>query len=422
MTSAPPDAVRGTIYSEWRRHWRIGGAVMTSTALGYTVWPTISSLFVEPLQQAFGWTRGQIALTFYSTMVASLFAPVIGRIVDRIGVRRVLLPALALVAFGYLLLALLPGSLPSYYAVSVFLAVSGMATSAVTYAKLVTGTFRDTRGSALAIVRSGLAVAAIILPPLLVAATAAWTFRAGFLILAGLILFVALPICWAWVPRHSIAVADMASSSSGPEPTIELIKNPRVVILCLAAALNYAPVVAILTQLKPLGIANGLTSEVAVAAVSAIGLAAFAGAFLSGLLIDRFWAPGVAFLLNMASAGGCLLLLFGGSSPSLFLIGVLLIGIGQGAEIDIVAFIIARWFGLRSYSTIYGFTALTIAMFIAVAAGSIGMVYDHFGSYDPAIVICAASFVAAALLYLAMGRPPGSARVDSPPSPKLTPA
>ena len=406
MITGQPDTARATIYSEWRHNWRIGGAVITSTALGYTVWPTASSLFVEPLQQAFGWTRGQIALTFYATIVASLFAPMIGGVVDRIGVRRVLLPALALVALGYVLLALLPGSLYSYYAVSVFLAVSGMATSAVTYAKLVSSTFRDNRGSALAIVRSGLAIAAIVLPPLLVAVMAAWTFRAGFLMLAGLILFIALPICWAWVPRHSAAVTDTTSPPSRPEPAFELLKNPRVVILCLAAALNYAPVVAILTQLKPLGMANGLTSEVAVAAVSAIGLAAFAGAFLSGLLIDRFWAPGVAFLLNVASAGGCLLLLFGGANPSLFLVGVLLIGVGQGAEIDIVAFIIARWFGLRSYSTIYGFTALTIAMFIAVGAGSIGMVYDHFGSYDHALAICTASFIMAAVLYLAMGRAP----------------
>jgi len=92
--------------------------------------------------------------------------------------------------------------------------------------------------------------------------------------------------------------------------------------------------------------------------------------------------------------------------PALFYGAVLMIGLGQGAEIDIVAFMIARYFGLRSYATIYSLSTLGIALGVAMGASLIGMAYDHFGGYDIALMACSGSFFLAALFYLMMGRYP----------------
>ena len=137
-----------------------------------------------------------------------------------------------------------------------------------------------------------------------------------------------------------------------------------------------------------------------------MGAAAAFGALFSGLLVDRFWAPAVAFALNIAPALGCLVLLQADVPPSLFYAAVALIGLGQGAEIDIVAFMIARYFGLRSYATIYALSTLGISLGVAAGASLIGRAYDHFGNYDLAIMIASASFALAAFCYLAMGRYP----------------
>jgi predicted MFS family arabinose efflux permease len=173
--------------------------------------------------------------------------------------------------------------------------------------------------------------------------------------------------------------------------------------------LNYVPVVSLLSQMKPLAVSKGLDAATAVGAVSAMGLAAAAGALLSGVLVDRFWAPAVAFVLNALPAIVCLVLLQGQVPPAVFLGAVVLVGLGQGAEIDIVAFMIARYFGLRSYATIYGLSTLGIALGVACGATLIGRAYDAFGNYDIALMAASASFAIASVLYLAMGRYPPEA-------------
>jgi predicted MFS family arabinose efflux permease len=90
-------------------------------------------------------------------------------------------------------------------------------------------------------------------------------------------------------------------------------------------------------------------------------------------------------------------------------IAILLVGLGQGAEIDIVAYMIARYFGLRSYATIYGITVLGISLGAAAGATLIGKAYDHFGSYNPSLIAASTSFALAAFCYLAMGRYPKEA-------------
>jgi len=85
---------------------------------------------------------------------------------------------------------------------------------------------------------------------------------------------------------------------------------------------------------------------------------------------------------------------------------VALVGVGQGVEIDLVAFMTARYFGLRNYATIYGFCVLVIGIFTNVAAVAIGRMYDRFGDYNLALGIAAGSFAIAAGCYLMMGRYP----------------
>lgn len=77
-------------------------------------------------------------------------------------------------------------------------------------------------------------------------------------------------------------------------------------------------------------------------------------------------------MLNALPAVGCLFLLNDSVPAAVFYGAILLIGLGQGAEIDIVAFMIARYFGLRSYGTIYGLSTLGIALGVALGASAIG--------------------------------------------------
>ena len=417
-TSSKPDrgSALPSIIREWKHSWRQGIASLLGGAVAFSVWAAVSSLFIQPLQDAFRWSRGDISFAFSAGLISAFAAPVIGRIVDRFGVRPVLIFGLVMTAACYVLLALMSGSLTYYYAVYFAFTIFGMCTTGITYTRVISGAFHDTRGSALAIVRSGLALSGALLPILLFASLTRWGFAGAFLTLAALILLVSLPLAWFWIPSRHKEVRHPKAKHSGPSDGWSiLLRKPKVLLICLASALNYAPVIAIMTQLMPLAQSKGMTAELAVGAVSFLGIAAVGGALLSGLLVDRFWAPMIAFILNITPAIGCLLLLPDTVTPWMLYASVLMIGLGQGAEIDIVAYMIARYFGLRSYATIYGLSVLAIALSVAVAASAIGQAYDYFGSYNVPLICASVSFALAAFSYLLMGRYP-EGDPDAPPT------
>lgn len=397
----------GLVLAEWRKAWRPGVAALVAGSFGYSLFSAVSSLFVEPLQAQFGWSRGDIAFVHSFGLITAFAAPVVGRLTDRKGVRPVLLLGLLLTALGYVLLSLMKGSLTYYYVVYFLFSMAGMATTGITVTRVISGAFERTRGTALALARSGLAIAGAVVPQILFPVIVHAGTQGGYLILGGLILLLAFPLVWLWVPSRA---ADLRAGRilvhAPADGWLLLLGKPKVRILIAASVFNYVPVVSLLSQMKPLAISKGLDAVTAVGAVSMMGLAAACGALLSGVLVDRFWAPAVAFVLNALPAVGCLFLLQVDVPPAIFLGAVVLVGLGQGAEIDIVAFMIARYFGLRSYATIYGLSTLGIALGVACGASLIGLAYDAFGNYDVALMAASASFALASVLYLSMGRYP----------------
>lgn len=413
MSQYKPHSQLGLIVDEWRNAWRPGLASLIGGSVSYSLYMTMSSLFVEPLQATFGWSRGEIAVANYAGLITAFAAPLIGGLVDRLGVKPVLLTGLLMTSLCYVLLSLISGSLGYYYATYFLLNLFGMATTGITFTRIITGAFHRTRGTALAIARTGLAIAGALMPLLLYPVIATFGPVGGFLTLGAFVLFVSTPLVFFWVPhqKNTHSESSIIKELSGRWKV--LLSQPKVRIICLAAMLNYAPVVAIMTQLKPLGVAKGLDPAMAVGAVSVLGMAAAGGALMSGVLVDRFWAPAVAFTLNALPALGCLVLLQGEVPPVLFFGAVILIGLGQGAEIDIVAYMIARYFGLKNYSSIYGLSTMCIALGVAVGSSLIGQAYDIFGNYNIALICCSVSFALAAIFYLTMGRYPTEEQLPS---------
>ncbi len=387
---------------EWRNHWRIGLAAMVGTAVSFSVWSSVSSIFVQPLQDAFGWSRGAIALTQNAAFAGALAAPFLGRLIDRIGVRPVLLTGLVLTVAGYGLLAAMRGSLPQYYASYLFLTLAGLATTGISYTRIVGGAFVRSRGLALAITRSGLAISGALLPSALFWVIATFGWRYGYLLLGALILCLSLPLAWAFVDRGGVVPTQKQESV----PLLTILREPKVLVICLASGLNYAPVVALLSQLHPILTKKGVAPEAAAGLVGLVGLAALAGTIITGALVDRIWAPAVACFFTATAAVGCLLLMLPATGLGLAMAGVILIGIGQGAEIDVAAYIIARWFGMSRYATVYGLSVFAISAFVAIGGSLVGIVYDRTGTYDAALAGAAICFGIAALAYLAMGKPP----------------
>jgi MFS family permease len=155
-----------------------------------------------------------------------------------------------------------------------------------------------------------------------------------------------------------------------------------------------------ITHMSALLTDRGISSGSAALAVSAMGGAILAGRLITGWLLDRFFAPRVAFCLFAVSALGTLMLA-GANSLTLGITSGALIGFGMGGEGDVTPYLLSRYFGLRSFSTFYGLSWTAYA--IAGAAGPIimGRAFDFTGSYHTLLLqLSLATFVAALLLLL----------------------
>ena len=158
--------------------------------------------------------------------------------------------------------------------------------------------------------------------------------------------------------------------------------------------------------------AQGFTPVQAASVMGVFGLSIFAGRIITGLLLDRFWAPLVTLPILCLPAVSCYLLATDHSlTPSAAVFAAFLLGFSSGAETDLIAYLAGRYFGMANYGQIYGMLYMAFGMSTAVSATLYGWVRDSTGSYDAMLFAAAIMFVVGALLLLTLGRYPS---FDSP--------
>jgi predicted MFS family arabinose efflux permease len=140
---------------------------------------------------------------------------------------------------------------------------------------------------------------------------------------------------------------------------------------------------------------HGISTAAAAATMGVFGLATMCGRLLAGWLVDRIFAPYVAAVFFLAPiAGFALLASASGISPAL---GVILLGLGLGTEIDLIAFLVSRYLGQRAFGTLYGYCFMIFGLGSSCGRFVLGYVYDLAGSYNPALIAAAAALVVAVI-------------------------
>jgi len=134
-----------------------------------------------------------------------------------------------------------------------------------------------------------------------------------------------------------------------------------------------------------------------------IGLSALSGRFAGGWLLDRFWAPGIAFVILCLPGLSCWILAHGPLGFETALLSIVLIGFAVGVEYDVMAFFVARYFGMRSYTVIYGI----LYVFFSLGAGAgplmFGRSFDVHGSYDEILNTSFVLLILGAAAFLTLG-------------------
>lgn len=161
------------------------------------------------------------------------------------------------------------------------------------------------------------------------------------------------------------------------------------------------------TQMVALLTDRGINGRAAALCASMLGASSLAGRLFVGWLLDRFFGPRVAFLVTVMAAAGVLLLARLTTFPVACLAAAL-IGVGLGAEADITPYLLTRYFGLGSFSTLYGFTWTFYAVAGATGPVILGRAYDVTGSYTSVLTMLALAMAAAAGLMLLLPQYPAT--------------
>jgi predicted MFS family arabinose efflux permease len=383
--------------------WRVAGAasvgvfVSFASLLVYTF-----GVLLKPLAEEFAWSREAVSAAFgIAAITVAACSPPLGYLFDRVRPTRIIVPCLIVFGGAFASLSLLTPRLWHLYLIFFVLGVVGNGTAQMAYSRAVSSWFVRRRGVALAIVMSGGAVGAIVLPPAAEALIRSVGWRRACVVLGSLVVVVGVPIVARFIRerpvRHGTAPAlDGATVREGLTSSVFWILV--VVLFAQSIAQN-----GVLTHMAALLTDRGVSASGAAVALSAMGAASLVGRLTTGWLLDRFFAPRVGFVLLSVAAVGTYLLA-SASSLTFGIIAASLIGFGMGAEADVTPYILSRYLGLRSFAMLYGFTWTAYAIAGAVGPIVMGRAFDLTGSYSaPLTRLAIGTFVIATLMLLMPG-------------------
>jgi MFS family permease len=375
--SAPPSTATSENESQLTYYgWRVvlaahfGVMVSFGSLLVFTF-----SIFLKPLSAEFGWSREAISRAFgFAAVTVALCSPILGNWLDRYGPRRVVLPCMAIFGLAFASLALLTNSIWQLYATFVLLGAVASGTTQMGYARAVSSWFHQRRGLALSVIIAGVGVGSVVLPIAAQSLITAAGWRAAYACLGGLVLLLGIPLTARFVRERQPAGITTTQAN-----VAEGLKSPAFWIIVAMLVLSSVSINGAITHLSALLTDRQVSAGSAAAVAAALGASSFGARLLAGWLLDRFFGPRVAFALMALAAAG-VWILSSAATVGTGSLAAILIGLGLGGEAAITPYLLTRYFGLRAFSTLYGFTWTFYAFAGAVGPIIMGRAYDLTGS------------------------------------------
>lgn len=386
--------------------WVVFGAVTglivcNGPILGYTF-----GVFLKPIMADMGWQRGTASFALaFGEVLGALTVPLYGLMMDRWSIRRVALPGIVAFAVCLGLMGFTPHSLTVFVILFAMVSMSGGIQCPLGYTKAIAAWFDRRRGLALGIAMAGVGLGALIVPRVAQALIAQFGWRTAFVCLGLLMFVIAFPAVGLLIREPRAGEGERGAvrqTAELPGLTIrEALRTARFWLLATAFFLVAVALLGSSGHIVPLLTDRGLTPAEATATFSLIGLATLAARIVTGWLVDRIFAPYVAAVFWFAPVAGFALLLTGtGLLPAL---GVILVGAGLGAEIDMLAFLNSRYLGQRAFGQLYGYFFMSFALGGACGRFLGGYLFDLAGSYQPALIGAGVALVAAVALLSRLG-------------------
>jgi MFS family permease len=369
-----------------------------------------SGVFLKPVSGEFGWDRATMTgAAGLSTLFSAVCVPIVGIMIDRWGIKRVMLPILALYGLSIAALSLTPASVAVFTMLYVFMGIAGAGQGPLPYVKSISAWFDARRGLALGIAMAGVGIGVFIVPQVVRVLIQDYGWRIAYIGLGALMFLVAFPSMALLVrepeegfARRRVRLAQAVDVVLPGLSVREVLMGSRFWLLALSVLCVSTVVNGFGVHIVPLLTDRGLSPAVATSMLGVFGLGTLGGRLLSGYLVDRFFAPYIAVVFFLLGAVGIGLITSGagGAVPTF---GIVLLGIAAGTEIDMLGYLSSRYFGLRHFGQLYGYIFAVFSAGAALGPYVLGVCFDRFHSYNDALFGYVGLLVLASGLIVSLG-------------------
>ena len=399
----------GSAKAEWGQHWKAVLACSAGAGASVTHLGTIGVL-LPSIQQEYQWPASQITAGMLIISIMSLVASgFVGAIVDRLGSRRIGLIGLVVYCGSFALLATSGPSIYNWLLLWALLGFGFVSITTTVWAPVIAKRFYQSRGLALAVILSGNGICIAALPIIATLLLENYGWRGALVGVAAVVAIISIPLVLLFV-RDLPVVHDSTKDEAGSvsdeahgTTVREAVLSSVYIRIAVSAVIFTIASIALVVHFVPILREGGIDARGAAAVASAIGLSMICGRLATGALLDRIHGSYIGAISFGMPAIACLLLLTGPGVVTAVVIA-LVIGFSMGSELDVVAYVSTRYFGLRQISAIYGTLVGLITFAAGVGPMLSSLMFDQFGNYREMILLIIPFFLLGSAL---MGSLPG---------------
>jgi MFS family permease len=354
---------------------------------------TTYSIIAVPLAEEFHPSRMvlMLAMTVLSG-AGAILSPLLGTLMDRIPMRRLMVCGGLLLGVGYATLSLATSFTQVLVIFGLLIAPANVLMGPIAMTVLLSRWFTLRRGRAMGIAIAGISAGAFIFPMIIQALLDAHQWREALRLLGVVLVFWTVPAALLVVERPSdrglnpdgaaeppeLARAEM---SRAPFSAKELLTDPAFWMIAITVAVVTAGLKGMITNLVPLAIDAGIKAGDAAMLISVYAACGFIAKVNFAMLADKlgprvmmFTALG-GFALSMA----CLTQAHAGYAT--IALGVALAGLFGGLMIPLESYLAPRVFGQRAVGRAMGLLSGAILVAMLSTPPLFGLIFDLTGSY-----------------------------------------
>ncbi|MFZ1006190.1 MAG: MFS transporter [Candidatus Sulfotelmatobacter sp.] len=280
--------------------WRVVLAACLGVMAGFgSLFVYTFSVFVKPLAAEFGWSREAISSGFaIAAVTLGVISPLLGRWIDRLGPRRIILVCMTIYGCAIASLSLLRSGLWQFYVTCFVLGVVGNGAAHLAFSRSISTWFQRRLGTALAFVMVGAGLGAMILPVVAQSIISGSGWRAAYASLGGLALLLGLPLSWHYIRERGILENNSAPVAYSGMTWQQGLRSFSFWIIATILFVSSISMNGAITHLSALLTDRGLTAGNAALCASVLGGSSLLGRIVVGWLLDRFFGPRVALAIQ----------------------------------------------------------------------------------------------------------------------------